>query len=64
MSRLSLTLARAVRRGRTPQPETRASLLAGLLRKRAAAHNHGADELEEMLRDQIRWSLPMERRED
>ena len=31
-----------------------------LLRKRAAAHNVGAEELEALLRDQILWSLPMQ----
>lgn len=40
-------------------PSSRAQLLATLLRKRAAAHNAGAEELEAMLRDQIRWSLPV-----
>jgi hypothetical protein len=35
--------------------------LLTLLRKRAAAHNVGADELEKLLRDQIRWALPIER---
>ena len=42
-------------------PPTRAELLATLLRKRAAAHNAGASELEALLRAQIRWSLPIER---
>ncbi len=58
---LSLKLTRALERGRAPRPPaTRASLLASLLRKRAAAQNSGAPELEAMLRDQIRWSLPMQ----
>ncbi len=62
MSRLSLILARAVDRGRADRlPPTRAGLLAALLRKRATADNQGADDLEVMLREQIRWSLPMER---
>ena len=30
-----------------------------LLRKRATAHNVGAEDLEALLRDQIRWALPM-----
>jgi len=34
-------------------------LLVSLLRKRAAAHNAGAGELEALLRNQIRWALPM-----
>jgi hypothetical protein len=61
MTMLSLKLSRAVNRGRAdpPPPPDRASLLVTLLRKRAAAHNVGADELEAMLRDQIRWALPM-----
>ena len=60
---LSLRLSRALERGRSapPLPPSRATLLHTLLRKRAAAHNAGADELEEMLRDQIRWSLPVQR---
>jgi hypothetical protein len=62
MSRLSLILARSVTRGRhTRPPETRASVLAALLRKRAAASVHGADDMEAMLREQIRWALPIER---
>jgi len=61
MTMLSLKLARALSGGRRdPQPRPdRASLLVTLLRKRAAAHNVGADDLEAMLRDQIRWALPM-----
>ncbi|WEK44236.1 MAG: hypothetical protein P0Y64_05335 [Candidatus Sphingomonas colombiensis] len=64
MSKLSLTLARALEKGRAAQqPATRANLLSALLRKRATAHGHGAADLEAMLRDQIRWSLPIERGE-
>lgn len=61
MTMLSLKLSRAVTAGRAepPPPPNRAALLVTLLRKRAAAHNVGADELEAMLRDQIRWALPM-----
>ena len=63
MSLLSVRLSRALERGRAPRamPQSRAELLRSLLAKRAAAHNAGADDLEELLRDQIRWSLPMER---
>lgn len=62
MSRLSLILARSVDRGRAARaPESRASLLAALLRKRAAASVHGADDMEAMLREQIRWSLPIQK---
>lgn len=62
MTLLSLRLSRALAKGRAapPQPPTRADLLRILLRKRAAAHNAGAAELEELLRDQIRWALPIE----
>lgn len=63
MSRLSLQLSRAIERGRTPaaRPTSRAALLRALLAKRAAAHAAGAEDLEAMLRDQIRWALPIER---
>lgn len=62
MTALTLKLSRALSRGRaTPlAPPSRANLLATLLRKRAAAHNVGSEELEALLRDQIRWALPME----
>ena len=60
---LSLKLSRALARGRAAQPgaQTRAELLETLLRKRAAAHNVGAEDLEALLRDQIRWALPIEK---
>nr|WP_299913183.1 hypothetical protein [Sphingomonas bacterium] len=63
MTMLSHRFSRAIAQGRTKpaDPPSRASLLAILLRKRATAHNVGADELEALLRDQIRWSLPIER---
>ena len=66
MTMLSLRLSRALSGGRaTPKPPAdRASLLVTLLRKRAAAPNTGADELEAMLRDQILWALPMTKPED
>ncbi|MEI9853009.1 MAG: hypothetical protein WDN24_21600 [Sphingomonas sp.] len=66
MTLLSLQLSRALSRGRSapPAPQTRADLLAMLLRKRAAAHNAGAGDLEEMLRNQIRWGLPIVREPD
>jgi hypothetical protein len=62
MTVLSVKLSRALSRGRTmpAPPQSRASLLATLLRKRATAHNVGADDLEALLRDQIRWALPMQ----
>lgn len=40
-----------------PAP-TREALLYTLLKKRAAASNAGAEELEALLRTQIRWALP------
>lgn len=62
MTMLSVQFSRALSRGRVQQePATRANLLAALLRKRAAAHNAGAPELEALLRDQIRWALPIQR---
>lgn len=63
MTRLSIQLSRAVSRGRAAPapPATRADLLVTLLRKRAAAHNAGAEDLESLLRDQIRWALPIVR---
>jgi hypothetical protein len=66
MSLLQLKLAKALDGGRAqkPLPASRAELLKVLLRKRAAAHNAGAEELEAMLRDQIKWSLPIERSGD
>lgn len=63
MTVLSVKLSQALARGRRdPRPaDSRESLLVALLRKRATAHGVGADELEALLRDQIRWALPMER---
>ncbi len=60
MSLLSVRFSRALAKGRGKPclPNTREALLFSLLRKRAAAHNVGATELEAMLRTQILWSLP------
>jgi hypothetical protein len=57
---LSIAFAKAVSAGRrTPAaPATRERLLVTLLRKRAAARNAGAEDLEHLLRQQILWSLP------
>lgn len=65
MTLLSLRLSRTIQRGRAlpAAPPTRADLLHMLLRKRAAAHNAGAAGLEAMLREQIRWALPIEQGE-
>lgn len=61
MTALSLQLSRALTKGRAAPsaPPSRADLLATLLRKRAAAHHAGAPQLEALLRDQIRWALPI-----
>jgi hypothetical protein len=60
MSLLSARFSRALAKGRAKPclPDTREALLFSLLKKRAAAHNVGATELEAMLRTQILWSLP------
>ena len=60
MSLLAIRFSDALARGRraTMPIATRETLLYSLLKKRAAAANAGADELEAMLRTQIRWSLP------
>lgn len=60
MTSLSIAFAKAIATGRrTPAaPTTRERVLVTLLRKRAAAHNAGAEELEQLLRRQILWSLP------
>lgn len=64
MTMLSLRLSRALAKGRrAPAPATRSTLLETLLRKRAAAHVTGDEALESLLRDQIRWSLPVEKGE-
>ena len=60
MTSPSLRFAKALQSGRKlPRPaDTRARLLVTLLNKRATAHNHGARDLEHLLRQQILWSLP------
>ena len=42
-------------------PKSRAEVLAALLRKRAVAWQSGLSDLEARLRNQISWSLPIER---
>ena len=61
MTVLSVRLSQALSRGRKGErpPQSRESVLAALLRKRATAYVVGAEDLEALLRDQIRWSLPM-----
>ncbi|MEY4500786.1 MAG: hypothetical protein RIS52_676 [Pseudomonadota bacterium] len=60
MTSLSVSFSRAVAKGRNtvPAPDTREGLLVTLLRKRAAAQNAGAEDLESLLRSQILWALP------
>jgi hypothetical protein len=56
---LSYRLAKALSQGRPGSHSSRESILAGLLRKRAAARRAGLREQEAFLREQIRWSLPV-----
>lgn len=57
---LSVKFSQAIASGRrvAPPEESREQLLFSLLKKRAAASNAGAGELEALLRAQILWSLP------
>jgi len=59
MAHLSFMLSRAVARGRSGAPKSRAEILFALLRKRAEAHRQGLCDQEKKLRDQIKWALPM-----
>jgi hypothetical protein len=54
-------LSRAVARGRAAQgvPTSRQEILVRLLNKRAEAHRQGLHEEERLLREQIRWALPV-----
>jgi hypothetical protein len=63
VKRLSFRLSQAVAGGRAAKaaPESRGVVLERLLRKRAAAYRAGLEDQEQMLRDQIRWALPIER---
>ena len=63
MSRLSYLLSKAAGSGRAMggRPASREEVLAKLLIKRAAAHRAGLRELEIKLREQIAWSLPVQR---
>lgn len=62
MTMLSARLSQALARGRRKRtPDTRCVVLVALLRKRAAAHVRGDMALEALLREQIRWALPIER---
>jgi hypothetical protein len=61
MTDLSFMLSRAVARGRRGRgaPKSREEILVGLLNKRAEAHRQGLRAQEKMLREQIRWALPV-----
>jgi len=66
MTALSYLLSRAVARGRADRgvPKSRQNILVGLLNKRAEAHCQGLHAQERMLREQIRWALPVNEAED
>ena len=66
MPSFSFRLHKAISEGRSTRwrPASREEVLARLLVKRADAQQAGLGELEESLRRQIRWSLPMHRIED
>lgn len=61
MTDLSFLLSRAVNKGRANRgvPKSRQNILLGLLNKRAEAHRQGLHDQEQLLREQIRWALPM-----
>ena len=61
MNDLSFLLSRAVDKGRAGRgvPKSRQTILRGLLNKRAEAHRQGLRDQERMLREQIRWALPV-----
>jgi hypothetical protein len=63
MSRRCSDLSSLVSAGRAAKgvPKSRAEVLAALLRKRAAAWQNGLSDLEASLRNQISWSLPIEK---
>jgi hypothetical protein len=66
MSRLSFTLSKALAGGRRAKgrPASREEVLARLLMKRAAAKRAGLKALEAQLREQIVWSLPVQKPAD
>ena len=63
MPRRHSDLSSLVSSGRAEKgvPKSRAEVLAALLRKRAIAWQSGLSDLEARLRNQISWSLPIER---
>ncbi len=64
--RTSFKLAKAIAGGRAAhaRPTSREQVLMRLLAKRAAAHRAGLHKLEQALRAQILWALPMRRDEN
>lgn len=64
--RTSFRLAKAIAGGRAARarPTSREQVLVRLLAKRAAAHRAGLHKLEQALRAQILWALPMRRDEN
>lgn len=64
--RTSFKLAKAIAGGRAAhaRPASREQVLVRLLAKRAAAHRAGLHKLEQALRAQILWALPMRRDEN
>ena len=63
MSRRHSDLSGLISAGRAAKgvPKSRAEVLAALLRKRAVAWQNGMSDLEARLRNQISWSLPIEK---
>ena len=59
MARRPLDLTQAMSKARAA-PHSRAAVLNRLLRRRAHAQQIGDVETEARLREQIRWSLPMQ----
>jgi hypothetical protein len=57
----SFKLSQAISGGRRNKgaPASREEVLTRLLHMRAAAHRAGLDRQEQLLRDQIRWALPI-----
>ena len=57
---MEVTFAKAVESGRSDKKmRTREEILVRLLRKRTYAEAAGMTGLEKILRDQIRWALPI-----
>ena len=63
MARRPIDLSQAMAKARGA-PHSRAAVLNRLLRRRAHAQQIGDIETEARLREQIRWSLPMQSPDD